>query len=276
MALEYLAHLARLDTRDIHPGGAAASAVLLDALDVAPGHRVLECGCGTASTLERISRDPDVRGAGLDLLPEMLARAGRRLAASGVGERVVLARGSAERIPFRSEVFDGVLCESVLGFQKTRSLRVILREIFRVLRPGGRLVANEAIWKRGIEAALVNAINAGCERDFGLPQATELAWDVGHWVRELEAAGFHVVSCELLSELGTGATSPDDAPAPSDDAKTDSGDVLRRAVAWLSPPLLVERLRYRRLLASHRRLGVHVEGRLFVATRPSTSSDGAR
>ena len=267
MALEYLSHLARLDTRDIHPGGSAASAALLQALDIEPGQRVLEIGCGAAGTLERLCRNTPVYAAGVDLLPGMLARARQRVAAAGFSDRVALVRGSAEHLPFKKGTFDAVYCESVLGFQKTPALRAILREIYRVLQPGGRLLANEAIWKRDVDDALAETINAACEKDFGLAQATESAWGFTHWLRELEAAGFQIDSHELLDDLANGEEGVDRRAV-------DAGAILRRALTWLSPTLLAERLRYRRLLVSYLPISVHVEGRLFVVTRPATA-DGA-
>ena len=268
MALEYLSHLARLDTRDIHPGGSAASQALLQALAIEPGQRVLEVGCGTASTLERVCQRCTAHVVGLDLLQEMLVRARRRLSAAGILDRVLLVRGSAERIPFRSATFSAVYCESVLGFQKTQALRTVLREIHRVLQPGGRLVANEAIWRVGVDDALVQTINAACEKDFGLPQATESAWALSDWLRELAAAGFVLGSHELLSNLVGKNPSVGRRPI-------EVGAALRHVATWLSPTLIADRLRYRRLLVSYRPLSEHVEGRLFVATRPERPPAGA-
>lgn len=266
MAFEYLMHLARLGAADVHPGGRAASAAMLQALEIRPGQRLLEFGCGTAGTLQRVCLRGPRHAVGLDLLPPMLEQARRRMRAAGMDGRVSLVQGSASQIPFAAEAFDAVFCESVLGFQRTPVLRAMLAEIRRVLRPGGRFVANEGIWKAAVSDATARAVNTACQRDFGMRQATESAWHVEEWRRELGAAGFEIRSCELLR--------PPDAATP-----TRWPDRLRR---WLSaseipgtlagrisPRSLRERLHYRRLLAAYRPLSVHVEGRLFVAVRPA-------
>jgi SAM-dependent methyltransferase len=266
MALEYLIHLARLGAADIHPGGRQASVAMLRALDIRPGQRLLEFGCGTAGTLQRVGLRGPRHAVGLDLLPQMLKQAQRRVRGAGMDGRVSLVQGSALRIPFAAEVFDAVFCESVLGFQRTPVLRAMLAEIRRVLRPGGRFVANEGIWKAAVDDATARAVNTACQRDFGMRQATESAWHVDDWQRELGAAGFEVRSCERLGPpaAATPARWPDRLrrwlPA---------SEIPGTLAGRISPRSLWERLHYRRLLASYRPLSVHVEGRLFVAVRPA-------
>jgi len=49
-------------------------------------------------------------------------------------------------------------------------------EIFRVLKPGARFVANEAVWRAGVSAERVAAVNAACLADFGVRQASAEPW----------------------------------------------------------------------------------------------------
>ena len=101
-------------------------------------------------------------------------------------------------------------------------------------------------------------LNADCQRDFGLPQATEEAWSRDDWRREFDSAGLQLVSDALLG----GARQAAGAHAP---ASLGAAAVLR---AWLSPRNLVERLRYRGLLRHYRPDSHYIEGRLFVTRRP--------
>jgi SAM-dependent methyltransferase len=103
---------------------------------LAPGVRALELGCGTGVFLERVA-GCGATIAGLDLSPELLARAQGRLA--GVSS-VALLRGNAEEMPLREHAFDSVYGSSILHHL---DLDRALTELHRVLRPGGRLVFAE-------------------------------------------------------------------------------------------------------------------------------------
>ncbi|HEY5624373.1 MAG TPA: class I SAM-dependent methyltransferase, partial [Gammaproteobacteria bacterium] len=249
----------------IHPGGRNASVALLRELDPQPGQRILEIGCGTAGTLTRVCRRAPVHAVGLDLLLEMLAQARRRVEAAGIADRVTLLKGAASQIPCDDDSFDSVYCESVLGFQKTPVLRSALREIHRVLKPGGRLIANDAIWKPGVDAELAARINEACEKDFGLMQATESPWHLEDWLREFEVHGFQVDSSELLADISVEEDLPEERANGASSARR-FREVVRNMLTSLSPDVIANRLRYRRLLRAYRPVSIHVEGRLFVVT----------
>lgn len=111
---------------------------VLARLDAQTGERILDVGCGTGLLLERLRRvAPDVRLAGVDPVPEMLALARRRLPAPAVD----LREAAAERLPFGDGSFDAVVSASV--FHYIRQPEVALAEMGRVLRPGGRLVLTD-------------------------------------------------------------------------------------------------------------------------------------
>jgi ubiquinone/menaquinone biosynthesis C-methylase UbiE len=106
-------------------------------LNLRPTDRLLDVGCGTGALLQRLSRShPAALLAGVDPVPEMLAVARRRLP-----PEVELREGWAERLPFGSEQFDVVV--SCNMFHYLRQPVAALREMGRVLRPGGRLVITD-------------------------------------------------------------------------------------------------------------------------------------
>jgi len=108
----------------------------LDAIDF-QGKRVLEIGLGQGADSEQIIR----RGAiwsGLDLTPESIERVSARLQLRGLPyER--LECGSALAMPFHNSSFDIVFSHGVL--HHIPDVKAAQREIARVLKPGGRLIA---------------------------------------------------------------------------------------------------------------------------------------
>ncbi len=102
-----------------------------------PGERLLDVGCGTGALLCQLARTrSQAQLAGIDPVPEMLAIARRRLPPA-----VDLRESWAERLPFESGHFDAVTCCSVLHY--VREPIAALREMNRVLRPGGILVVTD-------------------------------------------------------------------------------------------------------------------------------------
>lgn len=94
---------------------------------------VLEVGIGTGLNLD--SYPADVSITGVDLSPEMLDHARRRAAASG--RTVSLHVGDAHRLEFPDAAFDTVVCTFALC--AIPDDRRAIAEMWRVLRPGGRL-----------------------------------------------------------------------------------------------------------------------------------------
>jgi ubiquinone/menaquinone biosynthesis C-methylase UbiE len=111
---------------------------LVDAADVTAGDRVLDVACGTgivARTAAELS-GPAGRVIGLDLNEAMLTVARR------VRPDLDWRQGDAVSLPFADEFFDVALCQSGLMFVPDPGAAV--REMFRVVRPGGRVAVQ--VW----------------------------------------------------------------------------------------------------------------------------------
>ena len=115
-----------------------------EAIAAAPGERILDVGCGpgfyVAELLEQVG--PDGHVCGIDSSAPMLAIAARRV--DGY-ENVELLEAPATALPFESDSFDGAISVQVLEY--IDDVALALRELHRVLRPGGRLVVWDVDWE---------------------------------------------------------------------------------------------------------------------------------
>ena len=111
---------------------------LIEMAQLQPGESVLDVACGTGIVARLAAQQVahDGRVAGLDLNPNMLTVA--RTVASGTQPQIDWRAGNVAEMPFGDDSFDVVLCQCGLQFVPDR-LRA-LREMYRALKPGGRLL----------------------------------------------------------------------------------------------------------------------------------------
>ncbi len=107
---------------------------LIRRVGVRPGEAVLDVACGTGNTAIPAAQAGG-QVTGLDLTPELLDVARRRAAEAGA--HVTWLEGDAEDLPFDEASFDVVL--STFGCMFAPRHEVVVDELARVLRPGGRI-----------------------------------------------------------------------------------------------------------------------------------------
>ena len=116
---------------------------LLETAGIAPGQQILDLagGMGEPSLVIAGRIAPDGTVTCTDLAPEMIAGARRRAAAEGLAN-IRFEVCSADALPFAGNSFDAAVCRfGAMFFPDTEKA---LREILRVLRPGGRIAL--AVW----------------------------------------------------------------------------------------------------------------------------------
>jgi ubiquinone/menaquinone biosynthesis C-methylase UbiE len=161
---------------------------LLEQADIAAGFRVLEVGCGTGNLSILAKRlNPDAEVTGIDPDPKALALAHRKAQRSRVVVRFDVAY--AEQLPFPDASFDRVLSALMLHHLDSNTKVPALREVCRVLTPGGTLhladfeAGDHARGLHGFLVSLVHARRASVVRskvldlmqDAGLVHSQEVA-----------------------------------------------------------------------------------------------------
>lgn len=107
---------------------------LIDELAPRDGELYLDLATGTGLVAREIARRARCRIVGLDLVPQMIA-------AASEDERIRYVIGRAERLPFPAAAFDGLVVTYLLRY--VADPVATLRELARVVRPGGRIAMLE-------------------------------------------------------------------------------------------------------------------------------------
>jgi SAM-dependent methyltransferase len=134
--LEYPPELARVPDTAVGSFAGVANPWALGR--ISPGAHVLDLGCGAGTDTLVAAQMVGAAGrvVGVDMTPEMLANA--RAAASEMrATNVEFVESEAEHLPFADESFDVVISNGVIDLIPDKD--AVFGEIFRVLRPGGRM-----------------------------------------------------------------------------------------------------------------------------------------
>jgi arsenite methyltransferase len=134
--LDYPEELARVPDTAVESFAGVANPFSLGRL--APGEHVLDlgCGAGTDTLVAAQMVAPAGRVTGIEMTPEMLSKAQAAAAAMGA-TNVDFVEGDVEQLPFPAESFDVAISNGVIDLIPDKD--AVFAEIFRVLRPGGRL-----------------------------------------------------------------------------------------------------------------------------------------
>jgi len=156
--------------------------------DLHPGEIVLDLGSGggidVLLSAKRVG--PAGKAYGLDMTDEMLALARENQRKAGVTNAEFL-RGEIERIPLPDATVDVIVSNCVINLSADK--RAVLREAFRVLKPGGRFAVSDVVVQGELPAEVRRNMELWVGCIAGALADTE-------FVRLLESAGFEHASVE--------------------------------------------------------------------------------
>ena len=181
----------------IHLGGQVATGELLEWCQLDATSQVLDVGCGHGVTACLIAQQYGSRVVGIDISEVMIAKAKHKASQLGLEDKLEFRVLDVYQMPFEDGSFDVALAESVLTPLPGDKL-LALREVVRVIRPGGRFAVNESTFDLSAPPELLSL----CEKHPAMH---------GHFTPEslralLEGAGLQVIH--------TAETKQADAPSP--------------------------------------------------------------
>lgn len=154
-----------------------------------PGEVVVDLGCGGGIDVLLAARKvgPTGKAVGIDMTPEMIARAGRnadQLRARGEALNVEFHLAPMEKMPLPDDSIDCLISNCVINLAADKP--AVFREMARVLKPGGRVAVSDIALKKELPAELASSVAAyvGCVAG---------ALPVAEYERLLKEAGFAAV-----------------------------------------------------------------------------------
>jgi arsenite methyltransferase len=153
-----------------------------------PGETVLDLGSGGGIDvlLSALRVGPTGKAYGLDMTDEMLALANENKRKAGA-ENVEFLKGEIESIPLPDNSVDGIISNCVINLSADKDR--VLREAFRVLKPGGRLAVSDVVTRGEIAPEVRQSVLAwvGCMAG---------ALEENEYRGKLQAAGFGQIEME--------------------------------------------------------------------------------
>jgi ubiquinone/menaquinone biosynthesis C-methylase UbiE len=184
--------------------GRKYSKMALEHLSVVEGETVLEIGFGTGHCLKWMAKLVGPAGTvyGIDISPKMIEKTKKRLEKEVMANRTELCCGDATCLPFDETAFDAVFMSFTLEVFDTPEIPRVLAQIYKVLKPGGRL-GIVAMSKENGKSVFVKAyewIHKKCPKYLGSRPiyAEQCLIDAGYQIKSKEKIKIFRLPAEII------------------------------------------------------------------------------
>jgi ubiquinone/menaquinone biosynthesis C-methylase UbiE len=129
-----------------HMGGQKATNELITLCHITKHQHILDIGCGTGTTPTHLAEIHHTTVTALDINPKMIQWTKGKARKEHIADKVHLIVADAQTLPFKDNLFDAVICESVTVFLHDKQHG--LNEYVRVTKPRGYVGLNEGTWRK--------------------------------------------------------------------------------------------------------------------------------
>ena len=173
-------------------GAERATERLAAAAALSAGEEVLETACGIGGAARYLARTRGVRVTATNIAEAQLELGRERTERAGLADLVRFEPADFQELPSRDRSFDCYWCQEAWLYAADKD--AVVREAFRILRPGGRLVVTEFV--------LVRPIPEDFERELLAAVGTTGFWTSAQYEAAFADSGFADVRVEDWSEHG--------------------------------------------------------------------------
>lgn len=173
----YLNFLAKFGVGGAHPGGINLTKKIFKSENIYKSSRILDVGCGTGQTAAYLASKYGAKVTGIDTNAIMIEKAKKRMKEDRLPVKIIQC--SIEQTPLSDNTFDFIISESVLSFVNKPSA---LKEIYRLLKNGGRFIA--------IEFTVIQQLETKNEEEIKQFYGFDSFSMKKDWVALLQQAGF--------------------------------------------------------------------------------------
>ena len=192
----YTDFLSKFGVSGAHPGGFMLSKQIMGTKNINSNSRILDVGCGTGQTAAYLASEYGATVTGIDIHPIMVEKSKNRMEKNALP--VEILQCSIENVPILDDTFDLILSESVLSFVDKSTA---LKEIFRLLKDDGQLIAIEFTLNEPLEPSIENEI----KQFYGF-ESLLMEQD---WLRYFKQVGFTNIQIEQKKPLNEANSTPE-------------------------------------------------------------------